>query len=139
MHKIHITSSEMKKVTLKNFIRNFIFSRQHKLSALVDIACIFHKNVNLDFPYTLQFFFSSFVCIVEERTSPPVFSLSLTVHSKSHGFSWSKLEKLSSDRNSHWRCSVKKMFLEISQNPQENTCARVPFSVKLQASALQLY
>ena len=24
-------------------------------------------------------------------------------------------------------CSVKKMFLEISQNSQENTCARVPF------------
>ena len=30
-----------------------------------------------------------------------------------------------------WRCSaagsVEKMFLEISQNSQENTCARVPF------------
>ena len=29
------------------------------------------------------------------------------------------------------RCSVKKVFLEISQNSQENTCAR--------ASGLQLY
>ena len=27
-------------------------------------------------------------------------------------------------RNSHRRCSVKKVFLEISQNLQENTCAR---------------
>ena len=27
------------------------------------------------------------------------------------------------------------MFLEISQNSQENTCARVSFSIKLQASA----
>ena len=26
-----------------------------------------------------------------------------------------------------WRCSVKKVFLEISQNSQENTCARVSF------------
>ena len=26
------------------------------------------------------------------------------------------------------RCSVKKVFLEISQNPQENTCARVTLS-----------
>ena len=25
------------------------------------------------------------------------------------------------------RCSVKKVFLEISQNPQENTCARASF------------
>ena len=29
-------------------------------------------------------------------------------------------------------CSVKKMFLEISQNSQENTCARVSFLIKLQ-------
>ena len=29
------------------------------------------------------------------------------------------------------RCSVKKVFLEISQNSQENTYARVPFLIKL--------
>ena len=33
------------------------------------------------------------------------------------------------------RCSVKKMFLELSQNSQENNCARVSFSIKLQTSA----
>ena len=32
------------------------------------------------------------------------------------------------------RCSVKKAFLEISQNSQENTCARVSFLIKLQAA-----
>ena len=31
------------------------------------------------------------------------------------------------------RCSVKKVFLEISQISQENTCARVSFLIKLQA------
>ena len=31
------------------------------------------------------------------------------------------------------RCSVKKVFLEIWQNSQENTCDTVSFSVKLQA------
>ena len=31
------------------------------------------------------------------------------------------------------RCSVKKAFLEIFQNSQENTCARVSFLIKLQA------
>ena len=35
------------------------------------------------------------------------------------------------------RCSVKKLFLEISQNLKVNTCARVSFLVKLQASGLQ--
>ena len=33
------------------------------------------------------------------------------------------------------RCSVKKVFLEISENPQESTCARVTFLIKLQALA----
>ena len=31
---------------------------------------------------------------------------------------------------------MKKMFLEISQNSQENTCARDSFLIKLQASGL---
>ena len=35
-------------------------------------------------------------------------------------------------------CSVKKVFLEISQNSQEKQ-ARVSFLIKLQASALELY
>ena len=33
-----------------------------------------------------------------------------------------------------WRCSLKKVFLKISQNSQENTCVRVYFLIKLQAS-----
>ena len=37
------------------------------------------------------------------------------------------------------RCSVKKVLLEISENSQENTCATVLFSIKLQATGLQLY
>ena len=36
--------------------------------------------------------------------------------------------------NSHQTCSVKKVFLEISHNSQENTCARVSFLIKLQAN-----
>ena len=37
------------------------------------------------------------------------------------------------------RCSGKKAFLEISQNSQENNCARVSFLKKLQVWGLQLY
>ena len=36
--------------------------------------------------------------------------------------------------SSHQSCSVKKVFLEISQNSQESTCARVSFLIKVQAS-----
>ena len=36
-------------------------------------------------------------------------------------------------RSSHQRCSIRKGVLEISQNSQENTCARVSFLIKLQA------
>ena len=35
--------------------------------------------------------------------------------------------------------SVKKVFLEISQISLENTCTKVSFLIKLQASGLQLY
>ena len=31
-----------------------------------------------------------------------------------------------------WRCSVKKVFVKVSQNSEKNTCARVSFSIKLQ-------
>ena len=34
---------------------------------------------------------------------------------------------------------IKKVFIKISQNSQENTCARDSFLIKLQAWALQLY
>ena len=34
------------------------------------------------------------------------------------------------------RCSVKKVFLEISQTSQENTCTRVYFLIKLQPATL---
>ena len=33
------------------------------------------------------------------------------------------------------RCSAKKVFLEIWQNSQENTCIRISFLIKLQAKA----
>ena len=35
--------------------------------------------------------------------------------------------------------SVKKVFLKISQNSQEKTCARVSFLTKLQGWSLQLH
>ena len=42
-------------------------------------------------------------------------------------------------RRSHLEVFCKKVFLKIPQNSQENTCARVSFLMKLQASGLQLY
>ena len=85
----------MKKVTVKNFTVSSFFSRQHKLSALVDMALHFPQRHQSRFPY--RSFPASFVCIAEELTSPSVFSLSLTAGSKSYGFSLTKLGKLSSE------------------------------------------
>ena len=36
-------------------------------------------------------------------------------------------------------CFLKKVFLEISQNSQENPCVRASFLIKLKALGLQLY
>ena len=37
------------------------------------------------------------------------------------------------------KCSLKKVFLKVLQNPQKNTCARVSFLIKLHASGLQQF
>ena len=42
-------------------------------------------------------------------------------------------------RSSHRRYSVKKVFLEISQNSQKNTCVRDSFLLKLQATLAQVF
>ena len=42
-------------------------------------------------------------------------------------------------RSNRRRSSIKQVFLKISQNSQESTCARVSFFIKLQAWGLQLY
>ena len=36
-------------------------------------------------------------------------------------------------RSSQRKCSEKRVLLNISQNSQENTCARIPFLIRLQA------
>ena len=36
-------------------------------------------------------------------------------------------------------CSVRKVFLEISQNSQENTCAKVSLLIKLQAAPVMIF
>ena len=41
-------------------------------------------------------------------------------------------------RSSHRKCSRKKVFLKISQNSQEKTCARVSFLVRLQVAPATL-
>ena len=41
-------------------------------------------------------------------------------------------EKLNTGAGAHM-CSVRKVFSEILQNSQENTCARVSFLIKFQA------
>ena len=50
-----------------------------------------------------------------------------------------QFQKQSSKEAVVQRCYLQKVFFKISQNSQENTCARVSFSIKSQNFALQLY
>ena len=52
--------------------------------------------------------------------------------------SFSNFDKQNHTEAVAWRCSVKKVFLEISQNSNENVCARVSFLMKLHAVHLQI-
>ena len=49
------------------------------------------------------------------------------------------LRVVSTDRSSRLEVFCKKVFIEISQNLQKNTCGRVSFLMELQAWCLQLY
>ena len=53
-------------------------------------------------------------------------------------FHWFK-SNCAKTRSSHRKCSIKKVFLKISQNSQKKTYARVSSLIKLQAWGLQLY
>ena len=45
---------------------------------------------------------------------------------------------LSLIRNSHRMCSIKKLFLKLQQNSQENTCARLSFLKKMNFEFCQI-
>ena len=52
--------------------------------------------------------------------------------------SFSNFDKQNHTEAVAWRCSVKKVFLEILQNSQENVCARASLLIKLQALGPQI-
>ena len=93
--KFILYNQKWRKLPLRISSETSFFSRQHKLSALVDMALHFPQRHQSRFLF--RCFSASFVYIAEELTSMSVFSLSLTVRSKSYGFSLTKLEKLSSE------------------------------------------
>ena len=48
---------------------------------------------------------------------------------------YAKIQIRVNNVSSHWSCSIKDVSLAISQNLLENTCIKVSFLIKLQASA----
>ena len=81
------------------------------------------------------------ICFVKpfcpRYTTQVIFSMNSTIFMKEASSFLKKIVLLF--RSSHWRCSVKKVFLKISQNSQDNTCVRVSLLMKLKASDPQLY
>ena len=78
----------------------------------------------------MQIFFNSLTSVTAEfTTSNFIFIISIFAKNRLNHMSLFFLEAVAQ------RCSVKKVFLEISQNSQENTCARVSFLIKLRALA----
>ena len=72
----------------------------------------------------------------KRKTLPPVIVF-LVLRQNDHGSSLC-LVFCVFFRDIHRRCSVKMVLLEISQNSQENTCARISFLIKQQDLALGL-
>ena len=86
------------------------------------LAIIFALNNTL-------FFSASYVSIISFNTSEPVYFVLMR-------------HKCETSKNSEVvarRCSIKRVFLDILQNSQENTCARGLFFIKVAGLSLQLY
>ena len=69
----------------------------------------------------------------------PIFSVVLISDKDENAVNNSKHFVLFHFRSSRAEVFCKNVFLELSQNSQENTCARASFLVKLHTSSLQLY
>ena len=101
-----------------------------KLSTLVDVAIFFS------------------LCISIFRSSRPevfykdgVLKKTRKIHRKIRYFTslyYKFLNRRHISKAVAQRCSVKKIFLEISQNSQEDICAKVSFLIKLQVQACNL-
>ena len=59
----------------------------------------------------------------------PILFLSEKIKRKNGGFS--------KNGSRHWRCSIKKVFLKISQNLQKNTCVKVSFLINFYKNFLR--
>ena len=69
----------------------------------------------------------------------PIFSVVLISDKDENAINNSKHFVLFHFRSSRAEVFCKNVFLELSQNSQENTCARASFLVKWHTSSLQLY
>ena len=118
---------------VKQSSKHFEFLVRNK--SLHDVLSTFLKQVGFFFrDFSLYWFQNAFIFVPSGSTvkSPinSVFSYFLLYVSNALPVSprW-----VATFRNSSPEVSLKKLFLEISQNSQENTCARVSFLTKLQA------
>ena len=76
--------------------------------------------------YPFYFIFSTLFLIITATT--------VNIYNVCFWFKFRRLQKFKSEAvNLNRRCSVQKVFLEISQDSQENNCAKVSFLIKLQA------
>ena len=85
----------------------------------------------------IQISFSNFQ--LPPMSDSSLFSSEASLSSSESLDSFSNFDKHNHTEAVAWRCSVKKMFLQNSQNSQENVCARVSFLIKLHASDLQVF
>ena len=84
--------------------------------------------------YSLHYKINPYSKVIKELQSQRINYPNILVHAHDHLLSISKISKQSSGV-----VLQKKMFLKILQNSLENTCVRVSFLIKLQASGTAIF
>ena len=127
------TFNELKILLLKDrtiFVFTEGFHMPHRQSSLIEDR-IFHYKI----PFSLNFTsLKKILQWVKSRTR--MFNAFYVQQLALNKLILHFLEKIKKKNQVAQKGSVKKLFFEILQNSQENTCVRVSFSVKLQDSGL---
>ena len=91
---------------------------------------MFDRVINTSLMFTSQRFWTEIFCLTRGHTTPMTFLNYRLILDRYLGLWRATSNKCRWSfwifyrlRSSHWRCSVKKVFLEISQNSQKNTQA----------------
>ena len=127
---------ELLKSALSNFLQHISLRAFHNIPRKIPMTGYFLNKISV---CIWEVFSQKFSLSVKINKMGSIKIEKLHMHNIFHAtyFFWNSLLRVSEATTRY--VLYRKVFLEISQNSQENTCVRVSFLITLQAWGLRLY